>query len=141
MKRSGRAGTLFLLEIIFTILFFSLAAAVCVNIFAKAREISGDAQKLNHAVTEVSNICETVAAAGSREEAETLLAQVHDFHEGCAALDENYEDTEAQNAVYLLSYRLTETDGMLTADVSMKENGTEDELFSQQTTQYIGRQN
>ena len=51
MNRKNRAqsSTLFLLELILAILFFSLASAVCVQFFVKSRLLSRGAQNLNHA--------------------------------------------------------------------------------------------
>ena len=54
MKHRNRAksSSLFLLELVLAILFFSLASAVCVQFFVKSHILSRDAQRLNHAVSE-----------------------------------------------------------------------------------------
>ena len=53
MKRKPTANpsSLFLLELIFTILFFSVASAVCVQIFVKSHTLSTQAHDLTHAST------------------------------------------------------------------------------------------
>ena len=140
MKKGNRSGTLFLLEMIFTILFFSIAAAVCVTVFAKAHTISADAQKLSHAAAEVSNACEAISTAGSAEEAEARLGMLHSFSGGEALLDGNYRDTADPDAPYILGYDLQEEDGMLKAYIYMKDKGTEDEIFAQETVVHIRRQ-
>ncbi len=49
MKHRNRAqsSSLFLLELILAILFFSLASAVCVQFFVKSHLLSRDARNLN----------------------------------------------------------------------------------------------
>ena len=48
MKRTpAKRSSLFLLELIIAILFFSLTSAVCVQFFARAHQISRQTQELN----------------------------------------------------------------------------------------------
>ncbi|MBR1860722.1 MAG: hypothetical protein IJ796_02520 [Lachnospiraceae bacterium] len=56
MKHS-KSG-LFLMEMIVCLLFFSLSAAVCAQMFAKSHTISKTAIQENHAVIEVNNLAE-----------------------------------------------------------------------------------
>lgn len=53
-----RRSNLFLLELIFAILFFSLAAAVCVRFFVKSHTLENESRDLNHAVSSVSSAAE-----------------------------------------------------------------------------------
>ena len=55
------------------ILFFSIASAVCVQIFVKSRAMSLHAEELNAAVREVSSAAEIVRASKSRAEAEEMI--------------------------------------------------------------------
>ena len=49
MKRTpAKRSSLFLLELIIAILFFSLTSAVCVQFFARAHQISRQTQELNY---------------------------------------------------------------------------------------------
>ena len=51
MKRTpAKRSSLFLLELIIAILFFSLTSAVCVQFFARAHQISRQTQELNAAL-------------------------------------------------------------------------------------------
>ena len=55
MKRTpAKRSSLFLLELIIAILFFSLTSAVCVQFFARAHQISRQTQELNAALEKVS---------------------------------------------------------------------------------------
>ena len=55
--RMSKTG-LFLMETMFAILFFAVAGAVCLQLFARAHLFSQDAMKLNEAVT----VCQSAAS-------------------------------------------------------------------------------
>ena len=50
MQQISRRSSLFLLELIIAIAFFSIAAAVCVQFFAKSHDLEQESSRLNHAV-------------------------------------------------------------------------------------------
>ena len=52
-QRHNNISSLFLLELILAVLFFSVASALCIQIFTKAHLMSQDARDLNFAVNEV----------------------------------------------------------------------------------------
>lgn len=58
----AKRSSLFLLELIIAILFFSLTSAVCVQIFVRAHLISRQTQELNTALEKVSGFCEVFLA-------------------------------------------------------------------------------
>lgn len=59
MKKSASSGSgLFLLEMMISILFFSIAAAVCAQVFVKAHLVSEDAVDLNMAAGLASSAAE-----------------------------------------------------------------------------------
>lgn len=65
MKRTpAKRSSLFLLELIIAILFFSLTSAVCVQFFARAHRISRQTQELNAALEKVSGCTEIFLAGG-----------------------------------------------------------------------------
>lgn len=67
MKRKVRSQSsgLFLFELIIAILFFSLASAVCVQIFVKSHLLSQQAQNLNYAVNLSSGAAQTINTGSS----------------------------------------------------------------------------
>ena len=75
-KKLSRSGML-LLELMASILIFSLAAAVCVQVFVKAHSLSADAQTLASGVAYCANTAEIFRAAESREKGLTLLREVY----------------------------------------------------------------
>ncbi|MEG0275626.1 MAG: hypothetical protein RR630_01210 [Coprobacillus sp.] len=58
MKRYNKTS-LFLMELIIAILFFALASAICIQVFAKAHTMNNDNLRLTHATMAASNIAET----------------------------------------------------------------------------------
>ena len=52
-------SSLFLMELIIAILFFSMASAVCIQLFAKAHIISLDTVNQNNAITHAQNLAES----------------------------------------------------------------------------------
>lgn len=61
MNTTGRSRTsLFLMEMIVTVLFFSLASAVCVQCFVNAHLIGTQTQELNHAVAAATGYAEVM---------------------------------------------------------------------------------
>ena len=57
-KQPTRRSSLFLMELIIAILFFSLAATVCVRFFVKSYTLEQESQKLNHAVNAATSVAE-----------------------------------------------------------------------------------
>lgn len=56
------------MELMAAILFFSLAAAVCIQLFAKAHTLSLDTVNRNNAVTQAQNLAELWLASGENPE-------------------------------------------------------------------------
>lgn len=70
-RNSSKSG-IFLMELILSILFFSIAAAVCVKLFVTSHNLSDRSVKLNEAVAMAENIAE--AFYGSNGEKEAFMA-------------------------------------------------------------------
>ncbi len=155
MKHRNRAksSSLFLLELILAILFFSIASAVCVQFFVKSHILSRDAQRLNHAVNECSGIAEIVNTSYGTDEAVELIAEIYP-HVSIELFEENgdvpsvsvriYYDkdfipcTENEN-VYTLHTVLWEQGNMLTAGMTMAEANEEASIYELTVKHYLQR--
>lgn len=75
MIRRSRAqsSSLFLMELILAILFFSITSAVCVQFFVKSHLLSRESRVLSQAVNECSNIAEVFDASEDTGDAVSLL--------------------------------------------------------------------
>ncbi len=75
-RRSSSKISLFLMELIIAILFFSLASAVCVRLFTSAHILSEDSINLSNAVTWSQNLAEAFyGSKGQLKEMEKLYPQ------------------------------------------------------------------
>ena len=70
MKRKPTANpsSLFLLELIFAILFFSVASAVCVQVFVKSHTLSTEAHDLTQASRRAEDVAELITASTSLDD-------------------------------------------------------------------------
>lgn len=107
-----KRSNLFLLELILAILFFSLASAVCMQLFAKARTLSTQASLQNHALVEAKNAC---ALFQSREGSLEKLQEDY----SCSVLtdssltvyyDEDWELCSQEDSVYTMEIQRKSTD-------------------------------
>lgn len=125
---------LFLIEMVVIILFFSIAAAVCVNMFAHAKMISVKSTELTEASMKAQEAAETFKSAGGDAGAVRDRLDAHADGEGIAVYyDGEWERTNAQPA-YVLRMDFSKEDGLSRADISVYQN--EEELYRIQTAVY-----
>ena len=74
-KNASRSGML-LLELMMAILIFSLSAAVCIQVFVKAHDLSARAEDLAQAVNSCGSAAEILRTADSPREGLDLLEQM-----------------------------------------------------------------
>lgn len=129
MRQRSRANTssLFLLEFILAILFFSVASAFCVQIFVKSHLISKDAQDLNFAVTEVSNAVEQISPDSD------VPSDVIVYY------DEAYKQCEKDRAAYQLSTHFQKNGMLLSIDITMKTIPDEHTIYTLNTVKHQQR--
>ena len=73
MKHSK--SSLFLMELIIALLFFSLASTVCIRLFVKAHSLSSQTVDMNHAVNYAQNMAETfIGCDGDLQAMQTILS-------------------------------------------------------------------
>lgn len=72
-KNRARSSSLFLMELILAILFFSVASAVCVQFFVKSHLLNLDSNALTHAVNECSGVAEVITTTDSLTDGLSLL--------------------------------------------------------------------
>lgn len=155
MKHRNRAKTssLFLLELILAILFFSLASAVCVQFFVKSHILSRDAQKLNHAVNECSGIAEIVTTSDGADEAVELIKEVYpDISAGPSEengdvpsvsvrifYNKDFIPCAENESIYKLHAVLWEQGNMLTAGMTMADVDKESPIYELTVKHYLQR--
>lgn len=156
-KSRARTSSLFLMELILAILFFSITSAVCVQFFVKSHILSQNSQALTQAVNECSAVAEICKTAGSVTEAEQQM-QINYPHASaseaeadsnarmfCLYYDENFQFCQENFKVYEMTVHISETDSMLLSDMKVtdtrKSSDTENShlIYQLNTSHHIAR--
>lgn len=106
--KTNTRSSLFLMELIIAILFFSLASAVCLRMFAKSHQLSCDATARNQAVNQAGNVAELIKYDLSHKvhtfSEEYPDADIADGYSGAVIyFDQNWSSCDAAHSVYKLT--------------------------------------
>lgn len=124
-QRHNNISSLFLLELILAVLFFSVASALCIQIFTKAHLMSQDARDLNFAVNEVSSMAEQMPDDSLQDAA--------------AYYDSSYASCEKADAVYILTVHYEPEDTLLKAHISMDTIADNRNIYTLDVTKHRQR--
>lgn len=155
-QRHNNTSSLFLLELILAVLFFSVASALCIQIFTKAHLMSQDARDLNFAVNEVSSMAEQISAdtlhpdtaassddtaASSGDTASDPSTQMPDdsLQDATAYYNSNYASCEKADAVYVLTVHYEPEDTLLKAHISMDTVADNRNIYTLDVTKHRQR--
>ena len=148
-QRHNNISSLFLLELILAVLFFSVASALCIQIFTKAHLMSQDARDLNFAVNEVSSMAEQISAgtlhsdtaASSGDTASDPSTQMPDdsLQDAAAYYDSSYASCEKADAVYVLTVHYEPEDTLLKAHISMDTVADNRNIYTLDVTKHRQR--
>lgn len=147
MIRRNRANlsSLFLLELILAILFFSIASAVCVQFFVKSHLLSQDARKLNISVNEISSTAELIQVSEDIQSAIDLIhteypdSEASDVSKIFVYYDSDFLPCAKAGAVYCLETSFTQKDFMLDAMLNMKEQKDGKSIYSLTISHHLQR--
>ena len=124
-QRHNNTSSLFLLELILAVLFFSVASALCIQIFTKAHLMSQYARDLNFAVNEVSSMAEQMPDDSLQDAA--------------AYYDSSYASCEKADAVYVLTVHYEPEDTLLKAHISMDTVADNRNIYTLDVTKHRQR--
>lgn len=164
MTRKNRASSssLFLMELIIAILFFSVASAVCVQFFVKSHLLSVESNALNHAINECTSTTELIDASNSIGDSLNMLMRIYpngtypdtrifsqDPPDADVRIyfDRDFKDCISQDAAYVLSIQFTREEHMLSADMKVTyagnsektENSGDTVIYELQTRHHLAR--
>ena len=138
--KNSKSG-LFLIEIIFAILFFSVASAICVQLFAKAYLISEDSRNRTMAATFGQSAAECFkAGGGSLDEIRELLGGAVFGDTLTLCYDSGWNPVEAPAADgFILTLQLQSQPGeaLRRAEVSIAKTEGETPLFTIPVASYL----
>lgn len=148
-QRHNNTSSLFLLELILAVLFFSVASALCIQVFTKAHLMSQDARDLNFAVNEVSSMAEQISAgtlhsdtaASSDDTASDPSTQMPDdsLQDAAAYYDSSYASCKKADAVYVLTVHYEPEDTLLKAHISMDTIADNRNIYALDVTKHRQR--
>ena len=124
-QRHNNISSLFLLELILAVLFFSVASALCIQIFTKAHLMSQDARDLNFAVNEVSSMAEQMPDDSLQDAA--------------AYYDSSYASCEKADAVYVLTVHYEPENTLLKDHISMDTIADNRNIYALDVTKHRQR--
>lgn len=134
---------MFLLEFIFSLLFFSLASAICVQIFVHAYTMNQKAKQNDAISTEITNLSAFMHSADSLEDIHLLL---QDCYKSLTPVGDAYEvyfdkdwKESATDIVYSMTIDFADTDQFLKCTVIFYQENTREELYRNDFTHYLNR--
>lgn len=147
MTRRNRANlsSLFLMELILAILFFSIASAVCVQFFVKSHLLSEKAQELNISANEISSTAELILASKDLQSAADSISSVYPdaVVQNSSIIgvyyDKDFHPCEKDDAVYCLNINFTQKNTMMDVVLTMNKQETGTIIYSLDFSHHIQR--
>lgn len=138
-NRSKSKSSLFLMEMIVTILFFSIASAICVRLFAASHILSKQADELNMAVAASQSFVEVMR--GTDGSIEKLLeqfpnAELINDHTLEQYYDESYTECVFEDAVYVAEITLSDTNAFHVINTRFINMNTKEIVYELSATKY-----
>lgn len=151
MNNNARKTGLFLMELIIAILFFSLAAAICIQLFVKSHMISERSIALNHSILLAQNTAEIFYATNGDPEKMASLLGCGESSDTAAIADSDNASTltlfytdkfdcldpaEAASAVFqqTISLYADSDPALITCHIVISELSSGDVIYSLDTT-------
>ena len=139
--RTTSKSSLFLIELIIVILFFSIASYVCISLFADARLTSIESNQLTMAVTYSQNAVEALRAVGEDDaELESLIGVKKNSDGNFAAEYDKDWNLVGDNGKYrlLMDINTDNAKKLITGEISVAviDNGAYKNIYSVATSQY-----
>ncbi|WP_251392188.1 hypothetical protein [Mediterraneibacter agrestimuris] len=131
-KNRPRSSGLFLMELILAILFFSIASAVCVQIFVKSHLLSVESRALNQAVNKCTSAAEYISAV-SDGELEMGTETIY--------YDEDFIECGREEALYMMNVDTEEDGRMVNAHIEIRQADKADGkvIYELDVVDYIAR--
>lgn len=143
MNKAKSRTSLVLMELVITILFFSLASAVCVQLFVRAHLIAKETKKLNEAISITQSIAEVMNGTdGSLRSIKEYFASANgDDDYFVIYYDENFKETDDyENAYYAADVTVKPVGNLYHMSVDFLQiSEYYDIIYSLDTSKYIRR--
>ena len=130
---------LFLMELIIVILFFSMASAVCMQLFVRSHLIGKETRELNHAVAIAQSYAEVMR--GTDGSMDSIIAAFPD-----AIVEDNYFEVfydeqfrvcDPTKAAYVSDVTITPNGAIQNMEIRIVRLSDYDEIYTLQATKYM----
>ena len=137
-SKPARRSSLFLLELLIAILFFSLSAAVCVRIFVKSYTLELESADLNYAVHASTSIAEILYHHETPIEylKDTYPLAGFDKNVFCIYYDTDWQPSNIENSAYILELTLNDSTTYLIGQIEVYK--TDQVLYTLTIEKYMG---
>lgn len=133
MNDKSSKSSLFLMELIMSILFFSLAAVICLILFIKSHTLSKSSVELNHSVV----LCESIA--------EQFYGNNGVINDGIMYFDKQFVECNSKDdAWYMLTYTVNYHNNdvnLLECDITMENIKDNTVIYSLSPVYYPNKDN
>lgn len=135
--------SLFLMELILSVLIFSIAAAVCVRVFMKSYSISNGTRELNMAVTRCTSAAELFYGFSGdlsqiKRELDTNNTSMSEKGKLTLFYDNKYEKCSEREAMYYMQLINHREEDILTCDIIMYRYADDEEIYALTLDLYTG---
>lgn len=143
-KKQAKRSGIFLLELMIVILFFSVTAAVCIQLFVKAHVISQDTRNLNMAVNQVLEVAEVFRMGADMQE--FMEHEFQNYEKGTKDssyriyYNENWEPEGKKGASFCLVVEILEDGTKESGHFSMKNMNTNQEIYTVSLKKFKGEE-
>jgi len=132
-RSSQSKASLFLIELLIVIAFFSVSSVVCIRLFVHAHIVSMESRNLSHAVIAAQGAAESFKAAAGEPQAIARLIGGH-LEAGntvVAYYDKNWAPVSEFNGDgFKLSVSLYDEEHLLTAEIEVNKAADESGIYS-----------
>lgn len=141
-RKQAKRSSIFLLELMIAILFFSLASAVCIRLFVKSHTISQDTHNLNMALNQVSAAAEVFRSETDMQD--FLEREFPDYEKNAenplffVYYNKEWEACQAEDAAFCLSIEIYRNGSMTEGYFSMKNMDTGEEIYGVGLEKFTG---
>lgn len=135
---SSRSGLL-LMEIIIAILFFSLASAICLQLFVKAHNLGQDTRELDMAVRQASSAADVLSQSGRPLEMLEELYPDADIGDPQSYIyfDQSFQPCGSEGSRYTLDISAASNDGQTSVyTIAVCDNETGSEIYGLEVMAY-----
>lgn len=148
-KNRPNSSSLFLIELILAILFFSIASAICVRFFVGSHILSKQSSALTRAVNECSSIAEICRTSDTRTDVIQLLEEEYplaiitkstaDSTELHFYFDKEFAACEKSVHNYELKLTLQEKNFLLSAKMAVTDSSDDSVIYELETLHHYPR--